>query len=149
MTYLSDREMLERTAEDLKNVIDCMTVIYGDTTGPRSRAIDAYLAIQAHIAQPVEERLTIADYEKVLADHLRLVRELDVALNGDGAAKQASLCDIISQVKDKRWRLASNQPVEVTDAMVDAACDAYNIGDYSCSVTGMKDALTAAMKAGM
>jgi hypothetical protein len=44
--------------------------------------------------------LTIADYEEVLADHRRLVRELDVALNGDGAAKQASLCDIVAQVKN-------------------------------------------------
>lgn len=49
-----------------------------------------------------------SDYEEVLADHRRLVRELDVALNGiEGAAKQASLCDIVSQVKDKRWKLVS------------------------------------------
>jgi len=41
----------------------------------------------------------VADYEEVLADHRRLVREIDVALNGeDGAAKQASLCDILMQV---------------------------------------------------
>lgn len=38
-------------------------------------------------------------------DHKRLVRELDVALNGDGAAPQASLCDIVGQVKDRRWKL--------------------------------------------
>ncbi len=44
--------------------------------------------------------LTIEDYEEVLASHRRLVRELDVLLNGeDGAAKQASLCDIVGQVK--------------------------------------------------
>lgn len=49
-------------------------------------------------------QLTIADYEEVLADHRRLVRELDVALNGEeGAAKQASLGDIVRQVRrDKR-----------------------------------------------
>jgi hypothetical protein len=41
----------------------------------------------------------------VLADQRRLTRELDVALNGDGAARQASLCDIVSQVKDRRWKL--------------------------------------------
>lgn len=41
-----------------------------------------------------------SDYEEVLSSHRRLVRELDVALNGEaGAAKQASLCDIVSQVK--------------------------------------------------
>lgn len=39
--------------------------------------------------------------DDVLADHNRLVRELDVLLNGEaGAAKQASLCDIVAQV---RW----------------------------------------------
>lgn len=35
----------------------------------------------------------------------RLVRELDVALNGDGAAKQASLVDVVSQVQSQRWKL--------------------------------------------
>lgn len=50
--------------------------------------------------------LTIDDYKAAFEDHKRLVRELDVALNGeDGAAKQASLCDIVSQVKDQRWKL--------------------------------------------
>lgn len=47
----------------------------------------------------VENGITFADYEEVLADHRRLVRELDVALNGDGAAKQASLCDLVAQAK--------------------------------------------------
>lgn len=52
-------------------------------------------------------RLT-ADYEEVLADHRRLVRQLDVLLNGEaGAAKQASLCDIVSQV----WREGIRAPV--------------------------------------
>lgn len=52
-------------------------------------------------AQPAApEALTAADYEEVLADHQRLVRELDVLLNGEeGAAKQASLCDIVAQVQ--------------------------------------------------
>ena len=45
----------------------------------------------------------LTDYEEVMADHKRLVRELDVALNGEeGAAKQASLCDILAQVKHSR-----------------------------------------------
>lgn len=51
--------------------------------------------------QPAEpDTATIADYEEALADHRRLVRELDVLLNGEeGAAKQASLCDIVAQVR--------------------------------------------------
>lgn len=54
---------------------------------------------------PSEDELTIQDYEDVLTDNRRLVRELDVALNGDGAAKQASLCDIVAQVKHGGWKL--------------------------------------------
>jgi hypothetical protein len=46
-----------------------------------------------------DERLNIADYEEVLADHRRLVRELDVLLNGENAARQASLVDIVAQVR--------------------------------------------------
>lgn len=38
--------------------------------------------------------------EAALEDKRRLVRELDVALNGEaGAAKQASLCDLVAQVR--------------------------------------------------
>lgn len=34
------------------------------------------------------------------------VRRLDIALNGiEGAAKQAALCDIVSQVENERWKL--------------------------------------------
>lgn len=46
------------------------------------------------------------DVSEAQADVDRLVRELDVALNGEaGAAKQARLCDVVSQVKDQRWKL--------------------------------------------
>lgn len=51
-----------------------------------------------HVEDP--EGLTREDYEATLASHRRLVRELDVLLNGEGgAAQQASLCDIVSQVQ--------------------------------------------------
>lgn len=43
--------------------------------------------------------------DEVLADHRRLVRELDVLLNGeDGAAQQASLCDIVGQLRYMKAR---------------------------------------------
>jgi hypothetical protein len=49
---------------------------------------------------------TKADYEEVLADHRRNVRALDVAMHGkDGAAKQASLCDLIPLAKRMREEL--------------------------------------------
>lgn len=57
------------------------------------------------------------DYRATLADHDRLVRELDVLLNGEhGAAKQASLCDIVGQVRDERlclWRGAKPVSAEI------------------------------------
>ena len=44
-----------------------------------------------------------AGYEEVLADKRRLTRLLDVAMHGeDGAAKQASLCDLIEPAKRMR-----------------------------------------------
>jgi hypothetical protein len=53
------------------------------------------------IASALSETVTTADYEEVLADHRRLVREIDVILNGEeGAARQASLCDLIPQIKE-------------------------------------------------
>lgn len=49
-------------------------------------------------ASPVQ-----ADIDAVQANHNRLVRELDVLLNGEaGAAEQASLCDIVAQVRMAR-----------------------------------------------
>ncbi|WP_276483576.1 hypothetical protein [Paraflavitalea pollutisoli] len=43
--------------------------------------------------------VTLKDYEQVIKEHNRLVRELDVLLNGSNAAKQASLVDIVDQVR--------------------------------------------------
>jgi hypothetical protein len=41
-----------------------------------------------------------ADYEEVLADHKRLVREIDEIISGEnGMAKQASLCDLVGPIK--------------------------------------------------
>lgn len=51
-------------------------------------------AIQAEIDKAV------AEFEAYRDEHRRLVRELDVALNGEvGAAQQASLCDLVAQVR--------------------------------------------------
>lgn len=43
--------------------------------------------------------LTIEDYKEALEDKRRLTRELDALINGANAAEQASLCDIVAQVK--------------------------------------------------
>lgn len=74
----------------------------------------------AQQAQP-SSTAAIKDYEEVLADHRRLVRELDVLLNGEeGAAKQASLCDIVAQVRRGKNFLA--QPTERVATITCIAC---------------------------
>lgn len=68
---------------------------------------------------------TAADYEEVLAENRRLVRELDVLLNGEkGAAKQAKLSDIVSQVKRERTIIATPEVRRYieTGAAIERAC---------------------------
>ena len=55
-----------------------------------------------------------ADCEEVMADQRRLVRRLDVALNGGGAAPQASLCDVVGQVEAEGIR--SRQYIETPES---------------------------------
>ncbi len=59
------------------------------------------------------DQLTISDYQEFVKDQKRLVRELDVLLNGEeGAAEQASLCDIVSQVQDMKEQSAKTYSAE-------------------------------------
>ncbi len=52
-------------------------------------------------------RSRIRDHEEVMADFRRLVRQLDVAMSGEaGAAKQASLCDLIGTATEMRALLS-------------------------------------------
>lgn len=55
----------------------------------------------ATVIDPLVHELesTIRDYEEITEDHNGLVCDLDVLLNGTNAAKQASLCDIVSQLR--------------------------------------------------
>lgn len=76
------------------------------------------------------EALTVADYEEVLADHRRLVKELDRLLNGEGGAERPSLCDVVGQLRDSSFALADLRthvvvPKEPTEAMLDAAGEAF------------------------
>lgn len=49
------------------------------------------------------------DYEEVFDDHKRLVRELDVIINGENAAQQASLCDIVAQLKKEHTQTETKE----------------------------------------
>jgi hypothetical protein len=50
----------------------------------------------------------LQDYKEAHADKQRLVREMDVILNGEeGAAKQASLCDLVGQIKTVAERVST------------------------------------------
>ncbi len=71
------------------------------STGPKDA--EPLMTVAQHerivAALSAQQSATVADYEDCLADQRRLVRELDALLNGeDGAAPQASLCDIVGQV---------------------------------------------------
>lgn len=57
---------------------------------------------------------TEAQYEAVLADHRRLVRELDFALNGVGGARQASLCDLVAQFENFKLPCDVKLPMATT-----------------------------------
>lgn len=70
---------------------------------------------------------TTGDYEQVLADHRRLVRELDVALSGEaGAAKQASLCDLITQARQLRIVAEQIDTTLCVHGHVDAGTDLHS-----------------------
>jgi len=56
--------------------------------------------VQATYFVPADpEALTIADYENILTDQRRLVRRLDLLINGDAAAEQAELSDLVMQIE--------------------------------------------------
>lgn len=62
-----------------------------------------------------------------------LVRRLDVAINGEDAAEQASLCDIVAQV-EKAFRDAAQQP-----SAQEAVSFAVELADGSISLLGWMD----------
>lgn len=65
--------------------------------------LDEVLAVDAE-----NDELKVSDYEEVLYVQRDLVRQLDVAMNGEeGAAKQASLCDLIEDARRMRAQLAT------------------------------------------
>lgn len=87
-----------------------------------------HAALQAALsAMPVvqkdNEALTFEDYEEAFRSHRSLVRDIDVIINGeDGAAKQASLCDLVGQIEElvlirDRATMPPPHPVTSNDAL--------------------------------
>lgn len=101
--HIKEQKMTTNTPENVRAAIEELPKD-GAGNGSWEHWVKKHQETILTALQSMEERgegLTIADYEQCFEDHRRLVRELDVALNGeDGAAKQASLCDIVAQVKD-------------------------------------------------
>lgn len=107
-----DRERAElplgnMTDDELANAV----FMYGDTKPSIAEIMDGtakmpivYLTAGKERIRWLSRKLIEAEQQHAAmlsaqADHQRLVRELDVLLNGEsGAAKQASLCDIVAQV---------------------------------------------------
>lgn len=81
------------------------------TQAKASKARDALRAAltQRPAAQDDSDEAQVADYQEALASVDALVRRLDVALNGDAAASQARLCDIVSQVERQGLRPAAQE----------------------------------------
>jgi len=60
------------------------------------------------------------DLMEVIEDYRRLTRELDLAINGvEGAAPQASLCDIVAQVR-KEGFVRKAQPAIISGEILEA-----------------------------
>lgn len=95
------------TDEQIDQIIDAVRNALGGmmprSTNYAEHREQAARGIRAALAQHPNQ----SDYEAVLADHKRLVRELDVLLNGEaGAAQQASLVDLVAQFRRQGIRAA-------------------------------------------
>ena len=107
------------TADELKAIRE-VDALVGDDDELRWYAI-AY----THRRQLL---ILVDAHEEAKADHQRLVRELDVMLNGeDGAAPQASLCDIVAQVRHMKavqdgHRRAALTPIEACSVCGEPGC---------------------------
>ena len=118
----------------------CDRTPYSDDSWRLRRTLRSLFAeresYKAEFADQLAKRdARIADYEEAAADKRRNTRLLDVAMSGeDGAAKQASLCDLIPQAQSMRARIAelevqiSRWETEHEDYKLEAAKDAIRFG---------------------
>jgi hypothetical protein len=73
-------------------------------------------SLLASLTKEHEQRMV--EYEEVLTDHRMLVRQLDVLMNGEeGAAAQASLCDIVVMLPAWRDEYRKQVLLELADSL--------------------------------
>ena len=99
-----DRETVIRLAKD-----SGFTIVYNSKMFNPDYQFGSFTfeQLQNFVERCLNE-IRITEYEKIIEDHKKFVRELDVLLNGeDGASEQASLCDIVAQVKKNISDLSS------------------------------------------
>lgn len=146
-------------AEHHYNSLAAFQAVFCDQTDSVCKTCggDGYLAvpqtpgIDCPDCLPTDEvaPLAAADVDAVLADHNRLVRELDVLLNGEaGAADQASLCDIVAQVR--LWRSKPGTgPLQllalVPDQVVGRVHRINGVADYPAPIYGVLNSLGRAL----
>lgn len=99
---INQKELAERMGKTEAEVSRMLQGLYNMTLRTISQ-VEA--ALQSNVIVIPQEGLTVSDFEEVNEDKKRLVRELDVIINGENAAKQASLCDMVSQVETEFSRL--------------------------------------------
>lgn len=119
---------------------------------------EALADVRKRSGQPDPADETLKAYR---AQHMRLIRELDVALNGEaGAAAQAAMCDLIAQVERQQcvqilnladgFRLNFRAPNgERATLFLDRLLAHYNIGDSELVKQVMRNAIAAYPVAGV
>lgn len=95
---VDDREFSDEQRENARRIVACVNACRGLPTDELEQKW--FLAAVGTLLLEADQQRDELLAEK--KDHQRLVRELDVLLNGvDGAAHQASLCDLVAQLKSK------------------------------------------------
>lgn len=100
-----------------------------DLSGCKSAVSNAAYIAAANPAVVLELIRQRDDLASGLEDYKRLVRELDVLINGeDGAARQASLCDLVAQLKVQRAGSWPNTVgVKVSQEQAEAFATAFEL----------------------
>lgn len=88
----------------------------GPYTSPQGES-DFLKSVVEIINSYTETKQYLNDALEVIEDHKRLVREIDIALNGSNAAQQASLCDILGQIEKRAKEKAYHETKNILDAL--------------------------------